>query len=73
MKIYNIVENVVRWIIAFLANRQQKVKVSDALSEWLEVRGMPQGPLRFLMNDDLPDMCNSTYVASPVRKPTRKA
>ena len=35
-KSYNIDENVVQWIIAFLTNRQQKVKVNGTLSEWLE-------------------------------------
>ena len=34
MKAYNINENAVQWIMAFLTNRQQKVKVNCTLSEW---------------------------------------
>jgi len=34
LKAYNINENAVQWIMAFLTNRQQKVKVNCTLSEW---------------------------------------
>ena len=37
LEAYNINENLVLWIMAFLTNRQQKVKVNGTLSEWLKV------------------------------------
>ena len=44
----------VRWVCSFLCDRQQRVKISDCVSEWLTLRGgMPQGsylgPLIFLV------------------------
>jgi len=62
LKVYNIDENLVQWIIAFLTNRQQKVKVNGTLSEWLKVlSGIQQctvlDPLLFLIY--LPDVCDN--------------
>ena len=34
----------VRWVCSFLSDRQQRVKISDFVSDWLTVKGgMPQG------------------------------
>ena len=34
------------WVIVFLGNRKQRVKVKDCLSQWTDVTsGIPQGPV----------------------------
>jgi hypothetical protein len=45
---------IIRWMISFLAHRQQRVKIGNVLSDWLEMgAGMPQGsflgPLTFII------------------------
>ena len=44
----------IRWVCSFLSHRTQRVKISDAFSEWLQLKGsMPQGswlgPLTFII------------------------
>ena len=56
---FGVPELIVRWLTSFLSERQQRVKVSDQLSDWITLRGgMPQGswlgPLIFvILIDDL--------------------
>ena len=45
---------IIRWMMSFLAHRQQRVKIGNVLSDWLEMSaGMPQGsflgPLTFII------------------------
>ena len=47
-------QSIVRWTGAFLRERRQRVKIRDALSDWLQMpAGMPQGshlgPLTFVI------------------------
>ena len=55
--------SVVKWFASFLANRQQRVKIGCAFSNWLQLNGsMPQGswlgPLSFIiLIDDLKLSC----------------
>ena len=41
---FNVPQFLIRWLCSFLTNRMQRVKPSEYLSEWLNLKGsMPQG------------------------------
>ena len=64
-KLINLVvpDFLIRWICSFLTDRQQRVKLRDVLSSWVQLSGsMPQGsllgPLTFIvLIDDLNTDC----------------
>ena len=56
--------SLIPWIISFLTNRRQRVKVPDSISDWLPIKaGVPQGtklgPILFLV------MVNNLNISSP--------
>jgi len=62
LKSHNLDPQVVEWIISFLSNREQRIRLNNPFSEWKQViSGIPQGsilgPLLFLIyvndNQDL--------------------
>ena len=59
LKSYGVPDFIVCWMMSFLCDRQQRVKVSETCSDWATLRGgMPQGfwlgPLIFIIPiDDL--------------------
>jgi len=59
LKSYGVPDFIVRWMVSFLCDRQQRVKINETLSDWVTLRGgMPQGswlgPLIFvILIDDL--------------------
>jgi len=69
LKAYGVPDFITRWVTSFLAERQQRVKISDVFSQWITLRGgMPQGswlgPLIFIiLIDDLrPALLTHKYV-----------
>jgi len=62
---YNINENIIKWIKAYLHNRVQRVKINSCFSDWANVvSGIPQGsilgPLLFIIYiNELPNICES--------------
>jgi len=55
---YDVPSFVINWLVSFLQERQQRVKIGDVLSEWVTLCGeMPQGswlgPLVFLILTEL--------------------
>ena len=69
LKSYGVPSFIVRWMTSFLCERQQRVKISDFVSDWVTLRGgMPQGswlgPLIFIiLIDDLkPQLLTHKFV-----------
>jgi len=62
---YNINEDIIKWIKAYLNNRMQRVKINNSYSNWAQViSGIPQGsilgPLLFIIYiNELPNICDS--------------
>ena len=62
---YNINEDIIKWITAYLSNRLQRVKINNSYSNWGNViSGIPQGsilgPLLFIIYiNELSDICDS--------------
>jgi len=62
---YNIKEDIIKWIKAFLENRVQRVRMDSFFSNWANVvSGIPQGsilrPLLFIIYiNKLPNICDS--------------
>ena len=62
---YNINEDIINWIKAYLENRVQRVRVNSCFSNWANVvSGIPQGsilgPLLFIIYiNELPNICDS--------------
>jgi len=65
LKAYNLDPQVVEWIISFLYNRKQRIRLNNTFSEWKQViSGIPQGfilgPLLFLIYvNDIQKICKS--------------
>ena len=63
--IYNINEDIITWIEAYIENRVQRVKINSYFSNWANVvsdipRGSILGPLLFIICiNELPDICES--------------
>ena len=67
---YGVPDLLLRWLGSFLSNRQQRVRIGQEVSEWLQMNGsVPQGswlgPFLFvvMINDlDIPHNSNNTHI-----------
>ena len=63
---------IINWLVSFLHERQQRVKIGDVLSDWVTLRGgMPQGSwlrtlIFLILIDDLP--VSYTHLTLPTNR-----